>query len=274
MSNLSNYINELKTSEAFSKQSIVFDKQYNNNRIIRYKRKRVREHVLQLLPSNASILELNCGTGDDALFFAGHGHHIHATDISDGMLERLKEKIQHFSFNGNITTETCSFNYLETLNNKGPFDMIFSNFGGLNCTDELDKVLSSFHSLLKPAGVVSLVVIPKFCLWESLLFLKGQFKTATRRFFSRHGRKAHVEGVFFKCWYYSPRFVTKHLQNHFELLKLEGLCTLVPPSYMEGFPEKHPGLFRFLLNKEESWKAKWPWRSIGDYFIISLRKKI
>ena len=151
--------------------------------------------------------------------------------------------------------------------------MIFSNFGGLNCTGELQEILRSFHSFVKPGGFVSLVIIPNFCLWEALLLLKGQFKTATRRFFASNGRRAHVEGVNFRCWYYNPRFVIKNLGDQFELIKLEGLCTLVPPSYMEGFAEKHPRLYRFLSAKEDKLKARWPWRNIGDYFIISLRKK-
>lgn len=273
MNSLSNYINELKTAEAFSKQSAVFDKEYSNNTIIQYKRKRVREHFLQLLAPNSSILELNCGTGEDALFFAQQGHHVHATDVSERMLSKLAAKLASSAYADKITTEACSFNQLDALENKGPFDAIFSNFGGLNCASNLQCVLASFSTLLKPGGHVTLVIIPKFCLWESLLFFKGQFKTATRRFFSSKGRKAHIEGVHFKCWYYNPRFVINCLKEEFELQKLEGLCTIVPPSYMEGFPEKHPKLYRYLVKKEEALKASWPWRSIGDYFIISLRKK-
>jgi hypothetical protein len=51
------------------------------------------------------------------------------------------------------------------------------------------------------------------------------------------------------------------------------LCTLVPPSYIEGFPEKHPGAYEVLKAKEDKWKNKWPWKYIGDYYIISLKKK-
>lgn len=273
MSILANYINELKTAEAFSKQSLVFDKDYYSNTIINYKRKRVREHVIALLQPQASILELNSGTGEDALFFAQHGFSVHATDISDGMQEKLKQKLDGFPFSENISHEICSFNHLETLEKKGPYNSIFSNFGGLNCTSELGKVLASFEPLLKPHGMVTLVIIPKFCLWETLLIFKGRFKTATRRFFSRNGRKAHIEGVYFKCWYYNPAFVIEQLKNNFELVRLEGLCTLVPPSYIEGFAEKYPKLFGFLIKTEEKLKGKWPWRNIGDYYIISLRKK-
>jgi hypothetical protein len=120
---------------------------------------------------------------------------------------------------------------------------------------------------------VTLVILPKFCLWESLLFFKGKFKIAFRRFFSRKGVKAHIEGEYFTCWYYNPSYVIKNMKEKYEALSVEGLCTLVPPSYLENFPTKWSFLFNFLKEKENKWKSKWPWKSIGDYYIISLRKK-
>lgn len=207
------------------------------------------------------------------MFFAHCGHSVHATDISEGMLARLKRKIDDSAFENKIGMEQCSFTRLEALQNKGPFDHVYSNFGGLNCTGELAKVLHSLAALVKPGGMITLVIISRFCLWESLLLFRGKFKTAFRRFFSKQGRKAHVEGSFFRCWYYSPSFVKKQLKNEFEFVALEGLCTVVPPSYIENFGERHPVLFNFLRKKEDRLKAKWPWNRIGDYFIISFRKK-
>ncbi|HXB95863.1 MAG TPA: hypothetical protein VNU70_11920, partial [Puia sp.] len=93
-----------------------------------------------------------------------------------------------------------------------------------------------------------------------------------RRMFSRQGASSHVEGHYFKCWYYSPSYVVRHLGDSFERLGLEGLCTIVPPSYIEHFAERHPAAWRWLRTREDRWKGKWPWRSIGDYYIISLRK--
>jgi ubiquinone/menaquinone biosynthesis C-methylase UbiE len=268
----SEHINQLKASEAFSKQSAVFDKLYGVDTMIQYKRKRVRDHILQIAKPGGYMLELNCGTGEDALFFAQQGFRIHATDASDGMLSMLQQKLQQAG-EKNIATELCSYTKLEELQNRGPFDVIYSNFGGLNCTGELEKVLSGLHSIIKPGGTVTLVIISKFCLWETLLLFKGKFKTAFRRFFSSKGRKAHIEGSYFKCWYYSPSFVTKHMSGQFDLLGIEGLCTIVPPSYIEHFPEKHPQLFSYLKKKEGRWKARWPWKFIGDYYIISFRAK-
>jgi ubiquinone/menaquinone biosynthesis C-methylase UbiE len=265
------HTNEQRTNEAFSRQSVVFDEIYGRDGIIAYKRKRVRDHMLNLLPSGASMLELNCGTGEDALFFASKGFDVHATDVSEGMIVALRKKLTDSAVVENITTELCSFEKLDGLQNRGPYDHVYSNFGGLNCSQNLDQVLLSVDPLVKPGGIITVVIISKFCLWETLLLFKGKFRTAFRRFFSGKGRKAHIEGIRFRCWYYSPSYVSSVL-HEYKVVGAEGLCTIVPPSYIEGFSEKHSRLFSFLQKKEDRWKASWPWRNVGDYFIISLQK--
>jgi len=273
MSKHADMIYEQQAAAAFNKQSSFFDQIYSANTIVQYKRKRVRDHIERFIDPRSKILELNAGTGEDAVYFAQHGHYVHAMDISEGMLEILSQKILSASLTDKVSCELCSFTQLNKLRNKGPFDLIFSNFAGLNCTNELGKVLASFSTLLNPGGIITLVLLPKFCLWESLLFVKGKFKTAFRRFFSSAGRKAHIEGKYFRCWYYNPSFIKRLLKKEFDAVSLEGLCTLVPPSYIENFAEKYPKTFDSLREKEEKWKAKWPWRSVGDYYIISFRKK-
>ena len=272
MKTISADINEQLAEAGFTRQSGIFDEMYAGNTIINYKRDRVRAHVLQYLKPASLILELNSGTGEDAIFLAQSGHKVHATDISTGMQAELKRKVEKSGMGSQISIELCSFTNLNQLTNKGPYDLIFSNFAGLNCTNELDTVLASFNKLLKPNGIVTLVILPKFCLWEVLLIFKGKFRTAFRRFFSRNGRKAHIEGAWFKCWYYNPSFIIKNLKDQFDLLSIEGLCTITPPSYVDGFAEKHPAAYKFLKQKEYKLKSSWPWKYIGDYYIISLRK--
>jgi ubiquinone/menaquinone biosynthesis C-methylase UbiE len=273
MSNVAYPKNEEAAAIAFNRQAALFDELYSADSIIQYKRKRVREHVLQWLSPNSAILELNAGTGDDAIFFAQQGHTVHATDISVEMQHLLSEKVKKDDLPNRITNELCSYTVLENLVNRGPYDLIFSNFAGLNCTNELPGVLRSFDSLLKPGGLVTLVILPKFCLWEFLLLLKGKFKTAFRRFSGKKGAQAHIEGEYFRCWYYNPSFIQKHLKHSFDMIGLEGLCAIAPPSYLQGFAEKYPKTYRWLIKKENKWKAKWPWKTIGDYYIITLRKR-
>lgn len=266
-------ITEQQTAMAFSRQSAIFDELYGGNTIIQYKRDRVRQHLQQYLPANSSVLELNSGTGEDAIWLARQGHRVHATDIAAGMQEQLRHKLNTFGLEEQVSTQLLSYTALDQLPEGTQYDMIFSNFAGLNCTGELDKVLQSFDRLLKPGGTITLVLLPGFCLWETMLLFKGKFRTAFRRFFSSRGRKAHLEGIHFKCWYYNPSYVKRNLPASFQWLSTEGLCSIVPPSYMEGFAEKHPRLFRFLEKKENQLKTRWPWKQVGDYYIISFRKK-
>jgi ubiquinone/menaquinone biosynthesis C-methylase UbiE len=265
--------NEQMAAEAFTLQSSIFDSVYSTNTIINYKRERVREHVARYLKPADNILELNSGTGEDAIYFARQGYKVHATDISVGMQSVLKKKVKRLRLEDKISCEVCSYTQLTALQNKGPYDYIFSNFAGLNCTPDLDKVLASFDALLNPQGMVTLVLLPKFCLWETMLVFKGKFRTAARRWLSKNGAKANVEGQSFKCWYYNPSFVIPQLKDEFNVLSVEGLCTVVPPSYIEYFAEKYPKAYKLLCSKEARYKSKWPWNVIGDYYIITLRKK-
>ena len=266
-------LNESTTAEAFSKQSVLFDELYRANSIVSYKRERVRTHVSRYLKNQSQILELNSGTGDDAIYFANKGHTVHATDISMGMQWELKKKSDQEGLSTKISTELCSFTKLDNLKARGPYDMIFSNFAGLNCTPDLQSVLLSFTHLLKPAGTITMVILPKFCLWEFLLIFKGKFKTAFRRLLYKNGAPAHIEGTHFKCWYYNPSYIINTLKDTFDEVEIEGICTLVPPSYIEGFAEKHPKAYNILKKLEEKLRHHWFWRNVGDYYIITFKKK-
>jgi ubiquinone/menaquinone biosynthesis C-methylase UbiE len=267
--------NEQDAANAFDRQAPVFDQLFLDDPIIRYKRARVRSHVLPFLKPASTILELNAGTGEDALYFAGFGHAVHATDLSEQMLMQLREKIRSKGMEHLVTHERCSFNHLDQLVQRGPYDHIFSNFAGLNCTDDLQQVLLSGAAFLKPGGMFHVVLMPPFCLWETMLLLKGNFRTATRRWlYARDGVPAKVEGKDFKCWYYSPSRIRRSLEETFLHIRTEGVCALVPPSYMKGFDRKYPILFSQLCKLENKLKNIWPWNSIGDYYIMSLQKPL
>ena len=87
-------VSEQAAEKAFSKQAAIFDKLYASNIIIQYKRQRVRDHVSQLIKPHSKILELNAGTGEDAIYFAQQGHNVHATDMAKDMQEKLVERVK------------------------------------------------------------------------------------------------------------------------------------------------------------------------------------
>jgi ubiquinone/menaquinone biosynthesis C-methylase UbiE len=264
---------EQQAATAFSAQAPAFDLLYDTDATIIYKRKRVRDHIHQYLQPSSSMLELNAGTGTDACYFAALGHTIHATDISASMLHQLRHKAAAAALTNQISSEVCSFSQLSTLQHKGPFQYVYSNFAGLNCTNELPQVLESLDALVAPGGVVTLVILPRFCLWEWLLMFRGHFREAFRRWSGKKGAAATINGADFRCWYYSPDFIKKKMPGSFVHLHTEGLSVLTPPSFIQGFPLRHPGIWKLLVRIEETLARRWPFNRMGDYYMISFCKK-
>src|SRR6185369_6942529 len=103
---------------AFSKQSLHYDQEDLSNPVLQVWRQRVYAHVDRFIKPNSKILELNAGTGIDALRFAKLGHTVHATDISSGMIEQLKEKNSIHSLSDKITVQQISYEALDQVNGK------------------------------------------------------------------------------------------------------------------------------------------------------------
>ena len=263
-------LQEAQTAEAFSKQSPFFDELDAQNPILVWMRTCVRNQMLELLHPGDSILELNAGTGLDSFYFAEKGFQVLATDLAPGMIETMKRKKAQMASPGMMQVQACSFNSLENIS--GSFDHIFSNFGGLNCAEDIRSVISQFSRLLNKGGKVTLVMMPPFCPWELLLALKGNFKTAFRRF-QKHGALSHIEGVHFLTYYYSPSYIRKAFGPEYHQLSCRGLGITIPPPYLETFPSRYPRLFRGLIRIEEKICHTPPFRSMGDHFILSMQKK-
>ncbi len=257
-------------SEAFSKQSDIFDTLNTENKISGYLRGQFRDEVLSQLRSSSEILELNCGTGLDAVFFAEQGHKILANDNAKGMLEQLEKKIAARSLEKQIETLHCSFHDIHKIQGRA-FDHIISNFGGLNCTEDLDGVLKQFSALLKPGGKVTLMIMPKICPWEMALAFKGKFRTAFRRLKKR--ALAKVEGVEFYCYYYTPGYVKRAIRNEFETISLKGVCVTVPPEFLQNFVERKPRMFERLKALDKKISGIFPFTYCCDHFLITLQKK-
>src|SRR6478736_6849900 len=192
--------NSVQVNEAFSRQSSHFDADDLKNPLLHDLRTQVYRHVSKFLTQPSNILELNSGTGIDALYFVRQGHKVHATDLSDGMIEQIKTKINDFQLNDRLSVQQLSYSNLDKFKVQ-KFDFIFSNFGGLNCIEDLVRVTKNFPLILNPGGYVTWVIMPPACLWEILSILKGNRKAFRR--FNRNGITAHLEGRYFKVWYHS-----------------------------------------------------------------------
>lgn len=256
-----------KVNQAFSLQSGLFDGYEEGNEILKWMRSLTRKHLLRHLKKGNKILELNAGTGMDAVFLAEMGYRVHCIDVAQGMLEQLSAKIRLKGLQDLISFQELSFTNLEHLSGNS-FDYIFSNFGGLNCAEDLIAVFNHLNKILTPGGKVTFVIIPPVCPWELGLVLKGKFKTAFRRL-HKNGTIANVEGIKFPAYYYSVKDTMKALGHRFKLIELQGLASISPPPYMENFPKKYPALYKYLTHFDERLSHKIPFNMWADHFILT-----
>src|SRR6187402_717929 len=149
------YANELEAvQKAFSNQAEHYDEDDLANPILIAWRKQVYDHVKSFLKPSDSILELNSGTGIDALYFARQGNQVLATDYASGMVNKIQDKINREHIEDKLSCRQCSFEALTEITGK-KFDYVFSNFGGLNCSGDLSRIICQLPSLVNPGGFVT-----------------------------------------------------------------------------------------------------------------------
>jgi SAM-dependent methyltransferase len=154
---------------------------------------------------------------------------------------------------------------------RGKYDLVFSNFGGLNCIDEieLERLFKAVEEILKPGGRFVGVIMPRFCLWEMVyFFLKGRFREAFRRKGCGPAEVA-LQGVPVKTWYYSPKQI-KRLAGNMEMVAIRPIGLALPPSGLESFFKNRKRVLKFLFRLEKmiGRNAFFAW--ISDHFLFDM----
>jgi len=253
----------------FSRESQFYDADDDANLVNRWARGLVRETVARYIPPGKSILEINAGTGADALWLAKRGYRVHATDIADGMMAAVRSKIEMSGLADRFTAQQLSFTELEQTMN-APFDGVFSNFGGLNCVPDLSVVARGVCHVLKPGGWVIWVIMPAICPWELLQILRGHWHTAIRRL-RRGGVMANVRGAQIMTYYFTPRQIRRVLGSAFRVEYLQNFSLFCPPMYMQGFSKRFPRLTENLMRLDEYLGRLPLLNNWGDFIILSAR---
>lgn len=255
-----------KVNQAFSKQSEIYDEYEKSNPLLSWMRQQVYDVTLQYIKNEDKILELNSGTGTDAIFFAKLGYEVTCTDLSDGMIEKISIKTAKENLHEKIKIFKCSFTELDKLP-PNKYGLIFSNFGGLNCIDDLKLITRFFPKLLNQGGKVVLVIMPPVCLWEIAHALKGKFRFAFRRF-NNSGASANIEGVTIQTFYFSAKEITEALGKQFRIVHKRGLAVFTPIPQMKNFINKYPRLLMFLKKLDMTFSKHFPFNLMGDHLIL------
>lgn len=257
-------------SAAFDHAAIDYDAEFTNSLVGRSQRQRVWQYLEQNLNTNKSlrILELNCGTGEDAAFLAGLGHQVLATDISEGMLAKARAK----GTATNIVFQQLDITQIADFRVEAPFDLIFSNFGGFNCLppEKIQNFAQHLPQLLNDGGKFIAVVMPDKCLLEQLyLLFKLRFGQIRRR--HRQPLEVNVNGTIVPTWYYAPSYFKECLAEKiaYQEMQLIGLI----PSYLNAFFTRKNALFQRITALENRLIEQGKGEYISDHYLIAFQKK-
>ncbi len=265
------------TNTAFDALSGDYDTLFTRTPVIRFLRNNILEYVENRIIRGRKlrILELNCGTGEDAVYFGSRGHEVLATDISEGMIAVAREKAEQAGIRG-IEFRCLSFQDFPREELTGKFDLVFSNFSGLNCLDPsgMEKLFGAVDSMLKENGHFAGVVMPRYFLWEMIYFtLKGRRDKAFRRK-GKEGLIIPLKGGPVPTWFYSPVEIRRMIRgSNFKLNAVRPAGFALPSPGLYPLFAKHLFILGMLKRSEDLFRNCSLAANFSDHFLFDLEKR-
>ena len=214
----------------------------------------------ELWPAGIRVVEINCGTGVDAAWLTEHGVDVVATDAGLEMVAIARER--------GVDARCLAAESIGDLASLGPFDGVLSNFGGLNCIEDLDAVVEGLARCVRVGGTGLLCVMGPVVPWEWLWFL---LHGAPRKAVRRLAPVTMWRGT--EIRYPSIAAMRRRLAPSFDVTRVWALGALIPPSYVEPWARRHPRVLATLGRVErriESWPGV---GNLADHYVLEIVRK-
>lgn len=239
-----------------------YDVDFTSSSVAQALRQKTWRRLDALFQPSMRVLEIGCGTGEDALHMTQRGVKVVATDASPEMLAVAQQKVPTAEFH------PLDLNAPQTWQLAGQFDGVYSNFGALNCTPNWHELSPFLADITTHHAVLAFGVMGRFCLWETLWHgLHGDWKTATRRW-SGENLATLPDGSQFPVYYPSIKTLISAFSPAFHSVNMMGVGTFLPPSDVYPVLEKYPFLFHALNTIEQRFAPA----RLADHFWLELRK--
>ncbi|HEX2623191.1 MAG TPA: class I SAM-dependent methyltransferase [Phototrophicaceae bacterium] len=246
-----------------------YDPAFTTTQIGRWLRGRVHARLNTLYHAGYQVLELGCGTGEDARHLAAQGIHITATDASPEMLKVAAAK--------NTQTPLATFaplNLAALPDNDftGLYDGVFASFGVLNCIPDWKPLAAWLAARVRPGGKIAFGIMSPYCVWEIMWHgAHLHLRTATRRLRKSAPFQINNSEVM-PIYYPTPRRIRRDFAPHFRSTHLEGLGLFLPPSDAFGVIEKRPRLLKTLtLVDHHTSRMRWL-AAMADHYWIEFER--
>jgi ubiquinone/menaquinone biosynthesis C-methylase UbiE len=258
-------------SAVFDRLAVSYDELFTRTSIGRAQRAIVWGLLETAFHDGDHILELNCGTGEDALFLGRRGVSVFACDASAQMIEVAHRRKAVEAPQSPIQFKVLRTEDLGHHRSAPLFDGVLSNFSGLNCVEDLSQVASNLASLTKPGAPVLICLSSRFCLWEILWFaLHANAGKAFRR--TRGSSIAQFAEHSVPIWYPTIRGVRHSFAPWFRLRSLRAVGLTVPPSYIQRKAIAHPRMISRLEQIDRVLGRLPFFRIVGDHVLLHFQR--
>src|SRR5215471_16348866 len=131
---------------AFDSAAASYDTEFSDTVPGHWLRELVWSRLSPYVRPGMKVLDLGCGTGDDALWFARRGCRVTAVDKSRAMLVVATQKAETMRDSNPIVTVALDIENPEESGVAEEFDLVLWNFGAINCIQDLRSLRSRLQS--------------------------------------------------------------------------------------------------------------------------------
>lgn len=250
----------------------TYEQDFSGTVIGKTRRAAVWRELLRVFQPGQRVLELNCGTGIDAVFLAQRGIRVLACDIAPRMIELARQRVADTNLQESISLHILPNENLSALRNEPPFDGAFSNFSGLNCVEDLSTVANDLASLLKPGAHAVFSLMGRFVPWEVAWFLAhGNAKSAFRRLSNAAASSRELSTV--KIQHPSVKDLEHLFAPSFRLLRWKGVGITVPPTYLERWARRFPAVIHALAGLDRAIERVPGLRNMADCVVLEFERQ-
>jgi len=249
-----------------------YDRVFSESVVGRVQREAVWRELDNNFQSGMRVLELNCGTGLDAVHLAARGVRVAACDLSSRMIDAARQRLGSTGLDALVDFRVLATEEIDSLAGDGLFDGAFSNFSGLNCVQDISQAARSLARLLKPGAKILLCMVGRFSLWEMAWHLaKGEPALALHSFRRKPTTPASAQGAIL-VHYPSVSDMRRTFAPEFGLRGWKGIGVAVPPSCLEPFARRAPGIVGSLA-KIDRYLSRAPiFRGMGDCVLLQFER--
>jgi SAM-dependent methyltransferase len=262
-----------RVREAFNRVAPSMDEVTLRNPINAWMRRVNMEEIRQAFPSGSRLLELGCGTAQDAVELARAGCEILALDLSEAMVDVARKKVRALGLQDKVIVVCGRSREAARFARESPwsmFDGAYANFS-LTYEESLRDVASAVHGLVRPGGTFAFTLPSRVVLSELLLY-GLQLRFAKMLWRLHVPLLKDVRGSILQIRAYVPGEVRAELRGLFELESLRGIPTFLPPVYLHAQYAALGDAGQALKALDRRFAGRFPWNRLGEHTLYKFRR--